>query len=49
VSEEKKTKVILIRVSDTFKKKVDATAKKNKTDAAKLVRDAIEEKLDKEK
>ena len=48
VSDEKKTKVIIIRVSDTLKKKIQTTAEKHKKDSAKFVRDAVEEKIDKE-
>ena len=48
VSDEKKTKLIYIRVSDAMKKKIVEKAGSEKKRTAKLVRDAIEEKLDKE-
>ena len=48
MSDEKKTKVIIIRVSDTLKKKIQTTAEKHKKDSAKFVRDVVEEKIDKE-
>ena len=48
VSDDKKTKIIIIRVSDTLKKKIQITAEKHKKDSAKFVRDAVEEKIDKE-
>jgi predicted DNA-binding protein len=47
VSDDKKTKIIKIRVSDTFKKKIESSAEKKKQDTAKFVRYAIEEKLEK--
>lgn len=42
---EKKTKEIRVRVSQTLKEKLDAAAKKADTEASKIVRDAIEDKL----
>lgn len=48
MSEEKKTKLIYIRVSDEMKKKIETMAKNEKKKPAKYVRDAIEEKLDNE-
>ena len=46
--DEKKTKLIYIRVSDAMKKKIVEKAGSEKKRPAKFVRDAIEEKLDKE-
>ena len=48
VSDEKKTKLIYVRVSDAMKKKIEEKAGSEKKRPAKFVRDAIEEKLDKE-
>ena len=48
VSDEKKTKLIYIRVSDAMKKKIEEKAGSEKKRPAKFVRDTIEEKLDKE-
>jgi predicted transcriptional regulator len=46
---EKKTKRIIVRLSDTLKKRLDDAAKKSDTEAARIVRDAIQEKLDSNK
>jgi predicted DNA-binding protein len=49
VSFEKKTKRLEIRISDALKEKLEKAAKRENTKEAKVVRDAIEEKLDKSK
>jgi predicted DNA-binding protein len=49
VSFEKKNKIIIIRVPDRMKEEIKKVAKKDHSDEAKVVRDAIEEKLDKSK
>lgn len=42
---DKKTKEIRVRVSQALKEKLEAAAKKADTEASKIVRDAIQEKL----
>ena len=44
VSDEKKTKRLIIRVSDTLKKKIQTTAEKHKKDSAKISAQCVRRK-----